>query len=74
MNKKTKAMLASYARSFIVAGVALYAAGVTDWKALLAASVTAVVGPLIRAMNHKDPAFGLVADKAEEEIAKLAKK
>jgi hypothetical protein len=74
MSKKTKSMLASYARSFIVAAIALYTAGVTDWKALLAASITAVVGPMLRAMNHKDAAFGLVADTAEKEVAKLTQK
>lgn len=73
MDKKIKAMLASYARSFIAAALALYGTGETGWKALLAAGLSAVVPVAIRAINPKDPAFGKIADIAMLEIDKLAK-
>ena len=73
MNKKIQAMLASYARSFLAAALALYGTGETGWKALLAAGLSAVVPVAIRAINPKDPAFGKVADIAMAEIDKLAK-
>jgi hypothetical protein len=73
MDKKLKAMLASYARSFLAAALALYGTGETGWKALLIAGLSAVVPVAIRAINPKDPAFGKVADLAMAEIDKLAK-
>lgn len=73
MDKKLQAMLASYARSFLAAALALYGTGETGWKALLAAGLSAVVPVAIRAINPKDPAFGKVADLAMIEIDKLAK-
>lgn len=74
MNAKLKAAIESYARSFIVAGVAVYSAGETDIKAVLIAGLAAVVGPAIRAMNPKDPAFGVIADAVDVEIKALVKK
>lgn len=73
MNKKLNAMLASYGRSFIAAALAVYMTGAKDWKALLAAGLSAVVPVAIRAINPNDPAFGKVADIAMVEITKLAK-
>lgn len=73
MDKKMKAMLASYARSFIAAALAVSVTGETGWKALLAAGLSAVVPVAIRAINPKDPAFGKVADLAMVELDKLAK-
>jgi hypothetical protein len=73
MDKKIQAMLASYARSFLAAAIAVYATGETGWKVLLAAGLSAVVPVAIRAINPKDPAFGKVADLAMVEIDKLAK-
>lgn len=73
MDKRLKAMLASYARSFLAAAIAVYATGETGWKVLLAAGLSAVVPVAIRAINPKDPAFGKVADLAMVEIDKLAK-
>lgn len=74
MNKKNKSMLASYARSFVVAGLAVYSAGETDARSIVLAGVIAIIGPIIRAANPNDPAFGMVADVAEKEIKKVAKK
>lgn len=53
-----KALTASYGRSFLSACIAVYLAGVTDPKAILAAGVAAVLPVLLRWLNPKDPAFG----------------
>jgi hypothetical protein len=73
MNKATKAMLASYARAFLVAVVVAISMGKTDPRDLLTAGVIAVMAPLLRAINPKDTAFGKVADEATAEIDKLLK-
>ncbi|MBM3910816.1 MAG: hypothetical protein FJ356_04125 [Thaumarchaeota archaeon] len=73
-DKQLKAMLASYARSVVGAGSALYVAGVTDPKDLWAALVGAIIPVLARAVNPNDSAFGrLPAAKAVEEALKAAK-
>ena len=56
--KAFKLALASYGRSFLSACVAVYLAGVTDPKAILAAGVAAVLPVLLRWLNPNDPAFG----------------
>ena len=73
MEQKHLDMLKSAIRHFAVTAVALYAAGVTDIKALAFATAAAVVGPAIRGIDKKDPAFGLVANFVTAEIDKLAK-
>ena len=73
MEQKHLDMLKSAIRHFAVTAVALYAAGVTDIQALAFATAAAVVGPAIRGIDKKDPAFGLVADVVIAEIDKLAK-
>jgi hypothetical protein len=56
--KELKPMLASYARSFIAASLAVYMAGVTDPKAILSAGLAAVVPVLMRWLNPKDTVYG----------------
>jgi hypothetical protein len=73
MEKKHLDMVKSAIRHFAVTAVALYAAGVTDIKALAFATAAAVVGPAIRGIDKSDPAFGLAADVVTAEIDKLAK-
>ena len=73
MEQKHLDMLKSAIRHFAITAVALYAAGVTDIKALAFATAAAVVGPAIRGIDKKDPAFGLAADLVTAEIDKLAK-
>jgi hypothetical protein len=51
-------MLASYARTAISAGIAVYLAGNHDAKAIGAAAFAAVSGPLMRWLNPNDKAFG----------------
>jgi hypothetical protein len=52
-----KAMVASYARSFVGAAVATYAA-TQDWKAALNAVWAAALPVAMRYFNPKDGAFG----------------
>ena len=73
MNPKLQAALASYARSFLASALTAYQLGNKDWKAVLAAGLAAVVPVALRALNKKDPAFGLLADAADAEIDKLVK-
>jgi hypothetical protein len=63
MNKQIQAALASYARTVISAVLAMYLSGNTDAKALGSAALAAVAGPLLRALNKNDGAFGLGASK-----------
>ena len=75
MNPKAKAALASYGRSFLVAIAAAYGMGQTDTKDLLIAGLAAVIGPGLRAINKKDPAFGKIAEVvAAEGLKKLTAK
>lgn len=62
LNDKTKAMLASYARSVLGAAIALYMAGVTDPKDLWTALVAAIAPVALRALNPNDKAFGVLPD------------
>ena len=54
-----KALLASWARSFLAAAIAVYMAGVTDPKAIGMAGLDAVLPVVLRWLNPKDAAFGL---------------
>lgn len=54
-----KALLASWARSFLAASLAVYMAGETDPKTLAMAGLAAVLPVVLRWLNPKDSAFGL---------------
>ena len=54
-----KALLASWARSFAAASLAVYMAGVQDPKAIGMAGLAAVLPVVLRWLNPKDAAFGL---------------
>jgi hypothetical protein len=56
-----KALAASWLRSFIASGLAVYMAGVTDPKAILAAGGAAVIPVIIRYLNPNDKQFGINA-------------
>lgn len=58
MSKELKAMAASWARSFLAAGIAVYMAGVTDPKDIAKAAVAAVLPVILRYLNPNDSAFG----------------
>lgn len=66
-------MLESYARSFAVAALTAYSMGARDVEDILIAGLIAILGPAIRAINPKDPAFGVIADVVDTELDKLAK-
>jgi hypothetical protein len=56
--KELKPMLASYARSFIAASLAVYMAGVTDPKAIASAGIAAILPVLMRWLNPADKVYG----------------
>jgi hypothetical protein len=74
MNSKIKAAIESYARSFVIALGVAYSDGLRGPEEILIAGVIAIAGPAIRAINPKDPAFGVLADVVETELKKVAKK
>jgi hypothetical protein len=57
--KDLKALAASWARSFMAAGIAVYMAGVTDPKAIAGAGLAAVLPVVLRYLNPNDASFGL---------------
>jgi len=70
LDAKLSAALASYGRAFISASAALWVTGNTDPKGLIAAGLVAVIPVALRALNPKDPAFGLITKIALPEITK----
>jgi hypothetical protein len=72
--EQLKALLASYGRSVLASGIALYMAGVTDPKDLWTALVAAIAPVAIRAINPNDKAFGVLPDAKEVEKALKAAK
>lgn len=74
MNEQLKKALASYVRSAIGAGTAMYAAGITDPKTLAYSLLGALVPVLMRAINPNDVAFGRLPDvTAVDKALKSAK-
>jgi hypothetical protein len=57
--KDIKALAASWARSFLAAGIAVYMAGVTDPKAIAGAGLAAILPVMLRYLNPNDASFGL---------------
>jgi hypothetical protein len=72
--KSIKAILTSAVETFAGVVAAQYAMGSRDVEAIAIAGIAAVVVPALRAINPKDPAFGMVADIADVELKKLAKR
>jgi hypothetical protein len=59
MNKvKAKAIMATYLRAGVASIIALYLAGVTDPKALASAGLAAIAGPILKALDPEEKAFG----------------
>jgi len=67
--EQIKAMLASYARSALAAGVAMYASGITDPETLAYSLLGAIVPVALRAVNPKDAAFGKLPSTADIDVA-----
>jgi hypothetical protein len=64
MNKEQLVAAAgSYIRAALASVVALYMAGQTDPKVLANAFIAGLVGPLAKALNPKDKAYGIGASK-----------
>ena len=57
LTKQNKALIASYARSVLGAGVATFSA-TQDWKLTLNALWAAAIPVVMRFLNPKDTAFG----------------
>ncbi len=72
--EQLKAILASYGRSVLASGLALYMAGVTDPKDLWTALVAAIAPVALRALNPGDKAFGLLPNENVVETALKAAK
>jgi hypothetical protein len=74
MNEQIKALLASYGRSVLGAGLALYMSGVTDPKTLAYSLLAAIAPVALRAINPNDKAFGRLPEGSEvEAVLKTAK-
>jgi hypothetical protein len=69
MNEQVKALLASYGRSVLGAGLALYMSGVTDPETLAYSLLAALAPVALRAINPNDTAFGRLPDVAEVDAA-----
>ena len=70
-----KALLSSYGRSALAAGIALYMSGVTDPKTLAYSLVAAIAPVALRALNPNDKAFGRLPEASVVDSAlKAAKK
>jgi hypothetical protein len=65
MNKQIKALLASYGRSVLGAGLALYMSGVTDPKTLAYSLLAALAPVALRAVNPNDKAFGILPSASD---------
>lgn len=74
MSKKQTEILKSYLRGLIVALTPLIATHNSDAWAYALAVVAGVISPALRAVDKKDPTFGLVADILETEVKKKVKK
>jgi hypothetical protein len=58
-----KTAAGSWGRAFLVAMLSLYAAGVTDPKALIAAGLSSCIPPIIRWLSPTDKAMGIGKDE-----------
>jgi hypothetical protein len=57
--EQAKGLIASWARSFLAAALALWMAGVTDPKTLAMAGAAAVAPVVLRWLNPNDASFGV---------------
>lgn len=58
ISEENKRMLASWARSYLAASLAVVMSGSTDIKAIFWAGVAAVAPVVLRWLNPKDAAYG----------------
>ncbi len=60
MKPQIKAAALSYLRAAIACVAALYMSGITDPTVLANAFIAGLIGPILRAIDPKDSALGLV--------------
>ncbi len=60
MKPQIKAAALSYLRAAIACVAALYMSGITDPAVLANAFIAGLIGPILRAIDPKDSALGLV--------------
>ena len=53
-----KTSAGSWARAFLVAAISMYAAGITDPKALIAAGLASIIPPVLRYLSPNDSSLG----------------
>jgi len=53
-----KTAAGSWARAFLVAAISMYAAGVQDPKALIAAGIASIIPPVLRYLSPNDSSLG----------------
>jgi hypothetical protein len=58
--KQAKELAASWGRSFLAAALGMYMAGITDPKTLAMGGVAAIAPVVLRWLNPKDAAFGVM--------------
>ena len=56
--KELKTAAGSWARAFLVAAISMYAAGITDPKALIAAGLASIIPPVLRYLSPNDAGLG----------------
>jgi len=71
LTTKQQAILISYAHGVVVAILPLIMVGEKDWTKYGYALVGGVFMPVLRALNKKDSAFGLVADAIEAKVPEV---
>ena len=74
LDPKLSAALSSYGRAFLAAALAVWSTGNHDIKGLVAAGAAAVLPVVLRALNPKDPAFGLIKlalPEVEKQLASI---
>ena len=57
--KELKTAAGSWARAFLVAAISMYAAGITDPKALIAAGLASIIPPVLRYLSPNDAGLGI---------------
>jgi hypothetical protein len=53
-----KTAAGSWARAFLVAAISMYAAGISDPKALIAAGLASIIPPVLRYLSPNDSSLG----------------
>ena len=74
LTAKQKCILKSYLRGVLVACTPLLAMRATNLWDYAAAVAAGVIAPALRAIDKNDPAFGMIADAAADEVVAVTAK